>query len=300
MKSLFQYIIEARGVVTGKDSWSDLVDDIAKTMVYGDETTRIWTTGLPDWIKQLTVTVDQYIIGGIAVYADELTKVVDNKLIITIKVSKQAFKSISKFKSTLEHELQHAYDDYIGRTRRGKSVFIGDKYCVPTKYESPDFESTNIWDIITNPKNVTTDHMQYLLRESTYWFDQSEVNAFLREFNLYIKSVAVKNGFEWDWNDVFGNPNDGALPLTGISLIYHTINHINEYTNVEWDWAMDAVNDYWAPTVFNKTFPGKDANSFVRVLQYILKKMTPKVIARYSRVIKDNDIDIINKPDWFK
>lgn len=303
MKPLYTYILEARGIVTGENNWSNLVEYIVDHCDFDQDGEFVITQRqyLPPWIGSCIVRLEDWVPGGIAAYADDESVLVGNQMEVTIKVTKQALISTNKFRITLEHELQHAFDHWVKVFRRGKTNFIDDTYCIPIGYEGPEFDEIRFWDIYDDPSKCYFDHMFYILRESTYWFDQSESNAFLREFALYLKEFSIKNGQTWDWNNLYDDPNEtGAQPLIGIMLIHCVLDHPNIYHDVEWDYVMDGLNATWAPTFMGKTYSGEDAKAFCKVLQDILNKKAKKVLDRYIRVFKDSGLQCINEPEWFK
>ena len=300
MKSLFQYIIEARGVVTGKDDWSRLVDHIVNNFTTDDNFEfHCDRKYLPPWMGDCIVRMEADF-GAIAAYADDESALIGDQMDVVVKITEKALKSVSRFKSSLEHELQHAYDDYIGRSRRNKPTFLDDDYCFAIGAEGFDYDNLHVWDILENPKACYFDHAFYICRESTYYFAPTEINAYLREFSLYLKSLAIKGG-EFDWNRMRKDTKmEGELPLIGMWLTYYMRDHINEYTDIEWDYVMDKINDSWAPTVMGHTYSGKDAKAFVKVIDDIIRKKIRKPMERYIRVIKDSGVKTKNMPEWFK
>jgi hypothetical protein len=300
MKSLFQYIIEARGIVTGKDDWSRLVDHIVNNFTTDDNYEfHCDRKYLPPWMGDCIVRMEADF-GAIAAYADDESALIGDQMDVVVKITEKALKSVSRFKSSLEHELQHAYDDYIGRSRRNKPTFLDDDYCFAIGGEGFNYDDLNIWDIIEKPKACYFDHAFYICRESTYYFAPTEINAYLREFSLYLKSLAIKGG-EFDWNRMSKDTKmEGELPLIGMWLTYYMRDHINEYTDIEWDYVMEKINVSWAPTIMGRTYSGRDAKAFVKVIDDIIRKKIRKPMERYIRVIKDSGVKTKNMPEWFK
>lgn len=301
MKELFGYIKEARGVVTGENNWSNLVNYIVKNCKFDDENefTIYQREYLPPWMGSCVLRLNKWIHNGIAFYNDGESILIGNQMEVTIEVTKNALTNTNKFRITLEHELQHAFDHWIKVFRRGKTSFMDNNYDIPVGFESPDYNKIRFWDIYNNKGKCYFDHMFYLLNGSTYWFDQSEINAFLREFSLYLKEVSIKNN-ELNWKELYYNPNEsGAQPLIGIMLIYEVINNPNKFPNMEWDYVMDSLNVSWAKQYLGHTFSGRDAKSFCNVLREILMKKAKNILTRYKRVVKDSGVNIINAPEWF-
>lgn len=300
MKSLYAYIKEARGIVTGPDNWSRLVDYIVDNFETDDNYEfHCDRKYLPSWLGDCIVRMEAYV-GAVAAYADNESALIGNQMDVVIKISEKALKNVSRFKSSLEHEIQHAYDDYIGRTRRGRTTFLDDDYDIPIGYEGFDYDNLNPWDIIKKHKECYFDHAFYLCRESSYWFSPTEINAYLREFSLYLKSLVIK-GSEFDWNRMLKDAKmEGDLPLIGMWLTYYMRDHINEYTGIEWDYVMEKINVQWAHTVMGRTYKGNDVMAFRRVLDDIIKRKMRKPMERYLRVIKDSGVKTKNLPDWFK
>lgn len=307
MKSLFQYIIEARGVVTDSNSWSGLVDYLVGIYANIPDNEDYFVDGsvLPGWMDECIIRKMDWVPGGIASYADDESALIGNRMSVTINLSNQLGSDKNRIRTTLEHEFQHAFDDWIGRYRRGKDTFLDDDYCVPIGYEGPGFDDINQWDILVSPQRCTFDHMFYLLRESTYWFSPTEINAFLREFSIYIKSYVAAHGNQWNWNDIHDNPNNGALPLIGMEFLHYVYDNINKYTGIDkddlsWEYIMEGLNAHWADIVFGHKFPGKDKQAFRKVIGEIIKKKAGKAMSRYMRVLKDSGAELMNMPEWFK
>lgn len=302
MKRLLQYILEARGVVTGPDNWSGLVDYIVKNF-NPDKTGEFHCDRkyLPPWMGDCIIVIKQWCSGGIAAYVSDESALIGNVMDICIEVTPKALRTPAKFHTTLEHELQHAYDDYLGRTRRGRTTFLDDDYCVAIGYEGPNFEDLNHWEILTDPVKCYFDHAFYVLRESTYWFAPTEINAYLREFSMYLKGLAA-SGRPFDWVKVLQDEEgvNVIIPLTGMLLIYTMYNNINKYTGIEWDYVMDCINERWAPMVLGHTVKGNNAVAFRKVLEELIKKKIRKPMERYIRVVKDSGVEMINTPEWFK
>lgn len=300
MKTLYSYIQEARGIVTGADSWSKLVDYIINNFTTDDNGEfHCDPKYLPGWMGKCTICMTSEF-DDIAAYDDTESSLVKGRMNVYIKITTKALKNVRRFVSSLEHEFQHAYDDYIGRTRRGKSTLLDNDYCVPTGYEGFDYDDLHMWDIMENPSKCYFDHAFFICKESTYWFAQTEINAYLREFSLYLKTIADKGG-TFDWKKIRTNTRmEGEMPLIGMWLTYYMRDHIKEYTGIEWDFVMEKINETWAPTVFGHTFKGNDSNAFRKVLDELIKKKIHKPMARYIRVIKDSGVKTKNIPDWFK
>ena len=303
MKALSDYLVplmERRGVVTGKDDWSRLVDYIVNNFETDDNFEfHCDRRYLPSWMGDCIVRMEADF-GVIAAYADNESILIGDRMDVVVQITEKALKSVTRFKSSLEHEFQHAYDDYIGRTRRNKPTFLDDEYGFAVGAEGDGYDDLNIWDIIENPKACYSDHAFYICRESTYYFAPTEVNAYLREFSLYLKSLAIKGGV-FDWNRMRRDTKmEGELPLIGMWLTYYMRDHINEYTGIEWDYVMDKINDSWAPTVMGRTYGGNDAKAFVKVIDDIIRKRIRKPMERYIRVIKDSGVKTKNMPEWFK
>ena len=295
MKSLIEYIIESRGIVTNENSWSDLVEYIIKNF---KSDKIIITKNLPPWMNQCTVKIEDIVYGGLAEYSDRESGRIDNKMNVVINLTKKAVRYPSRLKVILEHEFQHAFDDWIARFHRGK-YFLSNSYCTSIGYEGPDFDKINFWDIYDNPEKCYFDHMFYLLRESSYWFEPTESNAFLREFGLYIKNYAKTHKI-WNWENLYKDPNNtGAQPLIGIMLIHKVLDEINKY-DIDWEYVMRSLNDRWAKSFMGHQFPGNSKEAFCKVLLEILNNKAEKILLRYRRILKDSGLKTKNVPYWFK
>lgn len=302
MKPLIDYIIESRGIVTGKNDWSILVDYIINHCKFNNDNEYIINRRqyLPPWIGSCMIKMVEFDDDTIAMYIDDESILIGSQLEMTIIIANNAFSSTNLLRVSLEHEFQHAFDHWINLSRRHKDTFIDANYDIATGFESSNYDLMDFWDIFVNPEVCYSDHMFYILRGSTYWFDQSESNAFLREFALYLKTFPIKNIKVFDWYDLYANPNEtGAQPLIGIMLMHNIIDNINKYKGVDWKYVMDALNFSWAKQYMGHTFSGNDKNAFCKVLREILNRKAKKVIERYKRVFKDSGLQIINAPNWF-
>ena len=131
-------------------------------------------------MHSITVELNSKTPNALASYNDDKSKIIDNKLSCWISIFGKNIKQ-----NIIEHEIQHAFDDWISRTKRGMSNVLTDKYCIDTGYE---YEEKSVYPIYGDPKSVDCDMIFQLFKQCTYFFEPTEINAFSREFDLYLKN----------------------------------------------------------------------------------------------------------------
>jgi len=289
MKNLYTYIIESRGVVTGENSWSKTVNYLLKGNKFVDDPKH-----LAPWINSVTV-IDYKNEGGMggASYRDDLSKIVDSKMDVVIAGMLE--------KSTLEHELQHAFDDWVARVKKNKDSFFSDHYCLATGFEC---DEPVVLDILNDPSSVTCDHIFELLKQCTYFFEKTEVNAYVREFSLYLQDHSEFD-FEKSFQDPsIGNPS-GIFPIFWLDLLYKTMQSVDLFIedgdHVDWEYIKKALHHHWSKQYLGKNVVGKDdKDTFIKTCDYIIKKRADYLINQFKRVMKDYDGVLKNIPEFLR
>ena len=297
MKSLLQYIIETRGVVTGEFDWSELVKVIIDTISGGKGIKYdIPTKDLPSWIDSLSIHI---IPGGLPSYEYEQSSMVGDKLKIIICTPPG--KESSWYYTALNHELQHAFDDWIAHTRRGKGAF-DDKYCISTGYEDDDMSWGELYDLVTRPQQCTFDHIFNILKQSTYALHQSEVNAYLREFDIYMKGLETLGKNEWDFSDIVEHADNGMCPLVCLNCLSNLKSNINklDVKDNDWPWVAGAVNSRWTKEFLGHQVNGTGKDVIIKIVDLLFKIYGNKISRRYSRILQDHNIVVKKQPEWFK
>lgn len=298
MKPLYTYILEARGIVTGDFDWSELVETIMSYMP-GIEVGKyeIDEKELPSWLTFLTVEVTPY---GEASYEYRQSRLIGDKMDAYIKIPEG--KSQFWYKLSINHELQHAFDDWIARTRRGRDCGFDDRYCISTGYEYENLDWDRLYDLVTHPRECSYDHIFNILSQATYSLNQSEVNAYLREFNIYMNELEKLYKIEWSFNDVLEHPNNGLNPLICLNCLWSLKKNINmlDIKDEDWPWVGDAINEKWTKMFLGHSITGTGKEVVKKIVDELFKRYGRKVVKRYQRVLDDHNIEIKEEPEWFK
>lgn len=298
MKDLNVYIFEKRGIVTDENSWSNLVDNIIDYVLDKAKNQKYLTIPhkyLTPWLSELNVEILDYKDYS---YVPKESEIMDNKLsaYLEIYVPKE---NVDKkaLKHALEHEISHAFDDYIARTKRGEK--INTDYPA-TGFALPETDERDMLDLDKNPKKVSSTHLFYLLDKCGYYFSNTEVSAYLREFDLVLKEYENK---QYNFKSIYNDINDGAGPIVWLDLLHICINNINKYKvdqdHIDWEYMNKGINLHWSKEFLGKTVSVKTKEDFIRVINIILKRYGDKIIKRYNRLFTDHNVEIKNKPYWF-
>ena len=303
---------ESRGVVTNNNSWSGVVDYICKhSDKYLAAGKHNVDASLPAWMKSLTVNVGDYA-WGLGAYDDEASTMDDGGLNVVVNLS-SSIGGKDAFRSSLEHELQHAYDDFIARSKRGMKNEMGDMYCFPVGEPFEDVDFGKLTDIKFNPSKTTQDDVFHLFRQCTYFFELTEVNAYSREFSLYLKNK-LQNG-NISFGSILANSNEsGGGPLMMLDLMHSLIDNwkyiptaSESETGVDWEYTNQCLQD--PPKNFSKRYLGKrfanpnPALAVVDIAKCIVERSHgKKCLDRFKRIISDVEHStghkVTDKPSW--
>lgn len=295
MRPLIDYIIEKRGIVSGEYSWDVTVDTIMDYM--GNIEVGLYEIDedkLPSWMIYLIVEIIE---SGQASYEFTKSKIMDGKLDGYIKIP--LGKNKDWYKSALNHELQHAFDDWIARTRRGKQSGFDDKYCIATGYEYNDLGYDKLYELVTNPSKCDFDYVFNILKETTYALNESEVNAYLREFYIYVEGLQSGN---WDFNNILKHADNGMVPLICLNCLYGLKHNINilDISDEDWEYVSNAVNEKWTKMYLGHIVKGSGKETILKIVNEIFKVYGKNIVKRYYRVLLDHGLKPQNEPEWFK
>lgn len=300
MKSLYEYILEAHGVVSEVNSWDKTVDFICthkRSIVTEPEHLAPWMESV-SLIQLKSATRERYY----AAYRDDLSKMKQDKLAVVVEVDlKNVIFMSSEFKSVLQHELSHAFDDWIHRSK-GLGSFFSDKYKLGTGGE---FEETNPYNVL-NPATATCDDFFALLKYCTYFLEQTEINAYSREFDKWLDSQKVI-----DLDKLVQLPNDGIgiNPLTFVNLLTFALDNESHYIldadHVDWDYILQIIR---APKPgysksWSQKFLGKNYPSFRKTMMELYRRAIKDVFMKYRKIIEyhiqEKGLKVSKYPYWW-
>lgn len=299
MKTLQSYIIESYGQVKDINSWDKLVDHISKTGELKVTDKQI----LPPWINSVELIKPDYKTKSSysAAYIDNKSKLVGDKLDVIVEIRLDDDFSNKMFISNLQHELQHAFDDWMSRTKKQK-YFLSDHYSIGTGGE---LEEMNPFNAMYDTKQTNCDDIFCMFKWCTYFLETTEVNAYSREFDKWLDTQK-----ELDLNELLKEHHDdiGINPLAYINLLYFIIEHQNDYIedadHVDWDYISQILHMKWSIAYLGKNISGKNGKDVViKTIQEILKKYGKYAVVKYRKVIEQH---IANKrlkvkfPIWWK
>ena len=298
MKALYDYILEARGIVTGEYDWSGLVETIMSYMP-DIEIGRyeIDEKELPSWLIFLTVEV---IPNGQASYEYKQSRLIGDKLDAYIRIPQG--RSQTWYDSALNHELQHAFDDWIGRTRRGKDCGFDEKYCISTGFEDSELDWGELEDLVAHPGKCTFNHIFNILSQSTYALNESEVNAYLREFNIYISGLEQSGQTTWSFTDVLVHPDNGLCPLICLNCLWGLRSNLDklDVKDEDWQWIADSINFKWSQMFLGHIVGGTGKDVIIRIVDELFRRYGVKTAKRYKRILGDHNMRLKDAPSWFK
>lgn len=285
MKTLKEYIKESHGVIDNENSWSKLSEYVvSKTNTIKDSIFTIDDNKLlPPWMHSITVELNSKTPNALASYNDNKSKIIDNKLSCWISIFGKNIKQ-----NIIEHEIQHAFDDWISRTKRGLSNVLTDKYCIGTGYE---YEEKSVYPIYGDPKSVDCDMIFQLFKQCTYFFEPTEINAFSREFDLYLKNK-LKSNEECDWEKMMDDDlNDTGLgPIFWVKVLKDLIKNSNKFIedndHVDWAYIKRGLHDHFSKDYLGKNIIGtSDKDTVIKTAQYILDRQAKKAITKFEKIL---------------
>lgn len=294
-KGIIEYILERRGVVTGDNSWSKVVDYIynTKCLVIDDpEILSPWMHSIYI-LPQINIHKKDYY----AAYRNDLSEIIDGKLKIFIDVTNENYLE----KGILDHEIQHAFDDWIARVKRNKPL-IDSQYELGTGYEKKAVSPYNC----SNPLKANCNDFFNMFKWCTYLFNTSEVNAFSREFDRYLSEITDEvNMYEYvtDIND-----DNGSSPMTLLNTLHNVIKNKNLYIednkHVDWDYIAAGLHQYWSKKYLGKNIIGKDSKDIViKTIQYIIDYKAKYAFEKFRKIIENHMMEgmkVYDFPWWWK
>ena len=299
MKDIKTYIKESYGQVSGVNSWDRLVDHISKTGELNVNDKQV----LPPWINSIKLIKPNYKTKAsyAAAYMDEETKLVGDKMDVVIEIRLDGDFGNKMFVTNLHHELQHAFDDWISRTKKQK-YFLSDHYSIGTGGE---LEEMNPFNAMYDIKRTNCDDLFCMFKWCTYFLEETEVNAYSREFDKWLDSQK-----ELDLNELLKQHHDGIgiNPLAYVNLLYFVIEHQNDYVedadHVDWDYIAQILHKKWSVAYLGKNVSGKDGKDIViKTMQEVLKKYGKYVVNKYRKIIERHAVNKgikVKFPKWWK
>lgn len=309
MKTLYNYILEAHGVVTGENDWSSTVDVIMDLLKRNpnEESFNVPEGDLPPWLKGLKVLIQKSSIyrWSSACYTPSNSSIVGDKLVGQIEITMNKIDP-KHLKYVLNHEIQHAFDDWIIRVKRNTGT-LSDFLYIPSGYSELRADGDpikHIVKILEDPAHVTFNDLFIMFDQCTYFFSNTEINAYLREWALSIEDYVKETGSkELDFQTCLQNNQlEGYGPILIINVLYKILNiwdkiHIEDD---DWEYVMGALNPRWTKRFIGKSIPGSGKDGVKNILQSIMDKYADQLIRKYNRIIKDKGIIIKNGPEWLK
>lgn len=299
MRPLYEIVLESHGVVTDVNSWSKTIDYLCK--YHKDKVDD--TDHLSPWmssvvlIQKNTLTAEKYY----AAYRDDLSKLVNNKMDVYVEVDlEHADFDSREFKRTLQHEIQHAFDDFISRSK-SLGYFYSDQYKTTTGFE---YEETSPYNVL-HTSTANCDDLFALFKWCTYFFEPTEVNAYAREFDDWL---SAQTGI--DLKRLVSDPNDaiGINPLTFINMLFFVQEHIDQYQedadHVDWDYIKAALSARWVKQYLGKNITGEGKGYVLKVLDVLIKRAAKPVFVKYRKIIEyhimNNHLDVTEYPSWWR
>lgn len=292
MKNLYNYIAESRGIVTGKDDWSNLVKFISvkigasqrnmKTAVV-----KLWgndvevpsieiTKKLPDWISKCHVYIcpSKYS-AGMAWVEPENMKLDGDKVIAEIYINEKYAKGPA-FRDSLDHELQHLYDNYKSAGKK-----INGKYHVNPGHDEPDVPIGAICH-----GNLEYNVILELFKYYTDFCHEFEWSAYLRNFNSFLKT---KSGEKISFDDV--PYESGLLPVFVYKLFNILLSKVDDMTDINVEDTLYYLDQGYLKRTKIKPFTNlKMQDRLKAIIKYILEEDSKKMIRNYKRCMDDNDV----------
>lgn len=308
MKPLQGYIMEARGVVTDENDWGTTVKVILAMLGKDPQAGSLFVPDsyLPPWLASLEIVVRKTSthFQGHASYTPSHSSMKDAKLVAQVEITTNMVNP-RDMESTLNHEIQHAFDDWIIRTRR--SGTLDDFMTVATGYSEirmDDDPNLCMVHTVYQPAKVTFNDIFVVFEYCTYWLNQTEVNAYSREWAMFVPEFIKEKGNTYDWyKEIKTGDLRGQQPLMYIDGLHQTLGNWDKFTGIEdedWEYIMGGLNHRWTKHVLGHRVRGTGKDGVRKVLEEVIRKLVPNVIRRYMRIIKDNGLVVVDGPDFLK
>jgi hypothetical protein len=261
---------------------------------------------LPAWLKsmdiELRTVANAY--QGVACYMPSKSEISDGKLCAKISMAVGGSNDAS-LKYTLNHEIQHAFDDWIIRTRR-KSGTLEDFMTVPSGYSELSMDDDPLVSIVRlsrQPDEVTLNDIFVMFDQCTYWFSETERNAYLREWALFVSDYVAEYGSKpYDWyKECSTGINAGQSPVMILDSLYDALDNWDKFpiSDEDWEYAMAALNSKWTKRYLGHHIDGAGKEGVRNILVRIIDTFVPKIIRKYMRIVKDYGMNMTNAPKWF-
>lgn len=307
MKNLYQFLVEKQGFVSGENDWTRLVEYIIQHKNDRDKQNNFYvkkTTGvLCPWMAP-PIKIRYRDLDGEYAYFDRGSAHLssDKKKLeaISIYLDNKFIENSDNFKiaQTLQHEIQHAYDLYIDELYKNPFGSRSES-CIGDAIKDPNIKLSDF--IKKSPSQIKNDHIYNLWSFVTYALMPTEVNAFSREFNIYLQDLKNKGITEIDWNifwdDLDQLDSNGALTLITLDALFIAYENANKY-KIDWDEILYTLNDHRELEYrFNEKTIFANLKS---LLKTIIAKWTKYPLKQFKRIVKNSGITIKNAPEWFK
>ena len=300
-------ILEKRGAVSGKNSWNKIVDYIYKNKaIFKNKDIFIDDPKiLSPWMYSVSIISPDNASGELyyAAYRDDLSEVIDGKMKIVIEVLD--INTIKK--GLLDHELQHAFDDWIAKARRNKPLIDDSQYKLETGYEDKKEESAP--NSCTYTKKANCNDFFYMFKWCTYFFNNTEVNAFSREFDRYLSYKRYKK-YEINMDKYVTELNDynGSGPMVMLNTLYDILRYIDKYIedseHVDWDYIAAGIQLGWSKKYLGKNIYGKDSkDSVIKTIQYIIDNKAKYAFEKFRKILENHmmkGMTVYDFPWWWK
>ena len=295
MIGLTEYILEKRGVVSGDNSWSKVVDYIYNTKRLVIDDPEI----ISPWMYSVTILPqinsrkrDYY-----AAYMNDLSEIIDGKLKIVIEVTDMDYLE----KGLLDHEIQHAFDDWIARVKKNKPL-IDSQYKLGTGYENEEVAPNNC----SYPLKANCDDFFCMFKWCTYFFNNTEVNAYSREFDRYLSEIGDEINMDEYVTEL--NDDNGSGPMVMLNTLHDVLKYKDMYIeddeHVDWDYIVAGLHQGWSKKYLGKNINGKDSkDTVIKTIQYIIDHKAKYAFEKFRKIIENHMMDgmkVYDFPWWWK
>lgn len=324
MKSLLSFIKESHGVVTGEHSWSAACLSMAKLItadmslyesspyIFHDPTNyegwRFLYLGgmdrdLPPWCGDVTIGVyipnRSTVLSDCAAFLSKKSFMAKDQLCVVIMVAQKYVKaSIEELSVILEHEMSHAFDQWMQMSHGG--TVLKNKKSLRGSYLSNNYKDTTFVCFWKYKDMITVNSLIDLFNKYTYFTDSSEIKAYAREFKIALDRHAIA-----DWDDF--KTNDKLATSMGFSpfIWYESyLGMLDCYKEKFTDADLEILfydADRWLKDVLGKTFGYADPWSrFEHIIKYMGEYFNEHVIKEYRRIYKSFGYPIPNIPKYLQ
>lgn len=308
MKTLYAYLLESYGVVTDSNSWDNIIKYIS---THKTKTITSGNINLAPWMASVIIKSDSSICNseyGEYLDGESVFDPKSGKLHIVIGVKSNPDFTSKEFIQTLQHEFQHAFDDWVAKINNLNS-FLSNRYSIGAG-GSKDLEDAN-----ENIKNLTDfkianyNGLLAVLDWCSYLFEPTEINAYCREFDKWLDTLKDN---DINLKQLVGEFNDniGINPLVLLNYIIFIRDNINNYINdqdhMDWDYIVTILDSTtkWIDAYVGKNIKGKDSKEVVfNIFNTIYKRVSKRVYVKYKKILyhhmMNNRLKVSDFPYWW-